>query len=184
MKHIVPAFILLVALLQSAYMLLVGRPGWCACGQWSLWSSDILSSHNSQHLLDAYSFSHVQHGMLFFAFLFLLGVRPGVGICIAALIEAGWELLENSALIIERYRAATISLGYFGDSLGNSLGDLFCCLLGFIIAARISWKLTLTAYVLIEVAMLLVVRDSLTINVLMLISPMEAIKQWQSGGAS
>jgi hypothetical protein len=170
---------LAVATLQVVILAALGRIPWCICHGFELWKGEAWSSHTSQHLFDPYSFSHVQHGLLFFLVLWLLKVAPARGIWIALFVELGWEVLENTSLIIDRYRAATASLDYFGDSIGNSVGDLISCLAGFLVAARYSWKWSLALYIGIEIVMLLAIRDCLTLNVLMLLYPIEPIKQWQ-----
>lgn len=173
---------LALALLVAGHALILtymGRIVWCGCGELILWKGEAWSNHTSQHLLDPYSFSHVQHGMIFFLVLFLCRVPTHIGLWVAACTEIAWEILENTNFIIDRYRAATASLDYFGDSIGNSVGDLLCCLFGFFIAQRLPWRATLGLYGLIEVGMLLSIRDCLSLNVLMLLYPIEAIKQWQ-----
>lgn len=160
-----------------------GRIWWCACRTPTPFSIDVHSSHNSQHLLDPYSFSHLLHGIIFFWCLLLLLPRVQFGwrLLIALAIEAGWEVLENSPLIIERYRAATASQGYSGDSIVNSAGDVLSCALGFVLASYIGWKWSIALFVAVELFMLFAIRDNLTLNVIMLITPLDAIRQWQMG---
>jgi hypothetical protein len=174
---------LILAIILAAHALVLavmGRVFWCAQGDLALWKGDAWSNHTSQHLFDPYSFSHLQHGIFFFFLFFLCRVPPRRGFWIACFLEIGWEILENSSIIIERYRAATASRGYFGDSIMNSEGDIICCLLGFALAAKLPWQLTLCAYVLIELGMVYVIRDSLSLNALMLIRPVAAIRNWQT----
>lgn len=164
-------------------LVLMGRPPWCACAGWEPWVGDIWSRHNSQHLLDPYSITHFQHGLVFYALLWLtLGKKADVRqrFVLALALEAAWEILENSPLIIQRYRQATISLDYLGDSLGNSLGDLLACALGYGVAAVLPATGTVAVFLLCEVGMLLAYRDSLLLNVLMLIAPNESIRRWQA----
>ncbi len=158
-----------------------GRVWWCACGQWNLWAGDIWSAHNSQHFLDPYSFTHVLHGMAFCGLIFLLRPRMPFAwkLVTACALEAGWEILENSAFIIERYREATISLGYEGDSIINSVADVLCCGAGFLMARKLSLKWSLVVFFVAELVLLFWVRDNLTLNVLMLIYPVESIRTWQ-----
>jgi len=153
-----------------------GRFGW--------WDSDIWSRENSQRVADAYSFSHVVHGILFFALLWAGARRLPLRhrFLIALVIEAGWEVLENSPLIIDRYREATIALGYVGDSVLNSCCDILMMALGFLMAQRMRVYASVLAVVAMEIGCLLWVRDNLTLNVIMLIHPVEAIKLWQSAG--
>ncbi len=153
-----------------------GRFGW--------WEGNIWSREQSQRVADPYSFSHIVHGMLFYAFLWLAARKlPMRWRFVGALfLEAGWELLENSPLIINRYREATIALGYVGDSVLNSLSDIVMVAIGFCVAWRARFWATVAAIVLMEVGTLLWVRDNLTLNIVMLIHPIEAVKQWQFAG--
>jgi len=148
------------------------------------WEGDIWSDENSQRVADAYSFSHIVHGILFFAFLWLAARdRPlRYRFAIALLLEAGWEVLENSPIIINRYREATIALGYVGDSVLNSCCDIAMMALGFLFASRMRVRVSVAAVVAMEILCLLWVRDNLTLNIIMLIHPIEAIKAWQSAG--
>jgi hypothetical protein len=175
--------LLLILGAAGTYLRLQGRPWWCACGRWYLWVGDIWSAHNSQHLLDPYSFSHLLHGVVFCGLIFWLFRRLSGDwkFVLAAGAEALWEMAENSQFIIERYRAATISLGYSGDSILNSFGDLLCCSLGYLAAHYLGWRRSILLFVLVEVGMLFWVRDNLTLNVLMLLYPIDAIKAWQFG---
>lgn len=162
---------------------LLGRRPWCKCGGYSPWSWEIYSQHNSQHLIDPYTFTHVLHGIVFFGVLWLLRDRlsDSVRLMIAAVVEAAWEVLENTSLIIERYREATISLDYYGDSIANSVSDVLACLLGYLIASRLRWYYSVAIFLAVEVTLLLTIRDSLLLNVIMLVYPSDAILQWQAG---
>lgn len=161
-----------------------GRTWWCACRQPIPFSTQVASSHNSQHLLDPYSFSHLLHGLIFFGVLQLLAPRLAVAwrMIIALGIEAAWEIVENSPAVIERYRAATASLGYSGDSIVNSTGDVLSCVLGFWLARQLGWWKSIALFVIVEVGMLFWIRDNLTLNVIMLLHPIDAIRRWQLGG--
>ena len=161
----------------------MGRNWWCDCSSPVPWAWDINSSHNSQHLFDPYSLTHVLHGVIFFIVLrgLLPGIAGGTRFLIAIIIEAGWEILENSPLIIERYRSVTVSLGYYGDSIANSIADIVCCAAGYLIARRIGWRWSLLLFVSVELFLLVTIRDCLILNVIMLVKPIEAIKQWQMG---
>lgn len=172
-----------VVLGLAAVLAVMGRPLWCACGEPALWSGDIWSPHNSQHLLDPYSVTHFQHGLVFYALLWALlrgRLEVRARFVAAMALEAAWEVLENSPLIIERYRQNTISLDYLGDTLGNSLGDLLSCALGYGTAAMLPVAGSLALFAALEVGMLVVYRDSLLLNVLMLLAPNQAIRRWQS----
>jgi hypothetical protein len=158
-----------------------GRIWWCACGHISPWVGDIWSSHASQHLIDPYSFTHVLHGVIFCGLTWLLFRRFSLvwQLWIATLAECAWEIIENSQCIIQRYREATMSLGYEGDSIANSLGDILCCAAGFVMARFIGFRWSLVVIVVTELVLLVWIRDNLTLNILMLIHPVEAIKTWQ-----
>jgi hypothetical protein len=171
----------LVALAACAILFAMGRPPLCACGTIQLWHGAI-DSGNSQHLSDWYSLSHIIHGFLFYAATWWLLRRWPMGVRLAAgvTIESAWELLENSPIIIDRYRTATIALGYSGDSILNSMSDIGMMTLGFLFAARAPWWMTVLVGVVFELLALWVIRDNLTLNVLMLIWPINAVKVWQS----
>ncbi|KXJ99011.1 MAG: hypothetical protein UZ17_ACD001002523 [Acidobacteria bacterium OLB17] len=160
-----------------------GRVLWCKVGDLLPWSFDIWSTHNSQHLLDPYSFTHMLHGVAEFWILFVLFGKVPVKwrLLMAVAIEACWEVAENSAFVIERYRAATISLDYFGDSILNSLSDIAFCTTGFVIASKLRFVRSLILFIATEAILILTIRDSLLLNVLMLLYPIEAVKHWQMG---
>src|ERR1035437_5254015 len=151
-------------------------------GRFGLWEGNIWSSECSQRLADPYSFSHLAHGILFFGLLWLVARKMPVRhrFLIAGLIEAGWGLLENSPLIINRYREATIALGYVGDSVMNSLSDIGMMSLGFLFASRVRPWVSMVAVITMEVGCALWVRDNLMLNIIMLLHPVEAIKAWQA----
>ena len=158
-----------------------GRVLWCACGHWNLWAGDIWSAHNSQHLVDPYSFTHLLHGVLFCGVLAWLWPRLPLAwrLTVTVGLEGLWEMLENSQFIIQRYREATIGLGYEGDSIVNSCADIVCCGVGFALAVYLGWRRSVIAFVVTELLLLVWIRDNLTLNILMLIWPVEAIKSWQ-----
>ena len=162
---------------------LQGRIWWCKQGDYAPWSSDIFGSHNSQHLFDPYSFTHVLHGVFYFWILDLIFRKMAWSwkLFIAIFLAASWEVFENSSFIIERYRAATISLDYFGDSILNSLCDVLCCSFGFWLAYKLKFWRSLALFLLTEIVLIFWIHDSLLINVLMLIYPIDAIKAWQNG---
>lgn len=161
-----------------------GRPPICPCGHVALWASDPNSPENSQQLSDWYSLSHIIHGFLFYGLLWsVLPERLRVwALPLAVVIEGGWELLENSPIIIDRYRAATIAVGYSGDSILNSMSDIVMMMIGFAIARRLPVWGTVALAIFFELLALAVIRDNLTLNVLMLVHPVDAIRVWQAGG--
>ena len=174
----------------GAVLLAMGRVPICSCGTVKLWWGTVQSAENSQHIADWYSFSHVIHGLLFYFFAHLLwrrwklfGGKPANwALPIAVAFEGLWELLENSPLIIDRYRAVTVSFGYEGDAVINSLADVGFMALGFWIASRLPWKASLAMGIAFELFTLYMIRDNLTLNVLMLVWPLEAVRAWQAGG--
>ena len=174
----------------GAILLAMGRVPICTCGSVKLWWGTVQSAENSQQIADWYSFSHVIHGLLFYFFAHvlwrrwkLLGGKPASwALPIAILFEGFWELLENSPLIIDRYRAVTVSFGYEGDAVINSLSDIGFMALGFWIASKLPWKASLAMAIALELFTLYMIRDNLTLNVLMLVWPLEAVRTWQAGG--
>ena len=168
---------------MAVVLALMGRSWWCPQGDLVPWSLDIWSPHNSQHLFDAYSLSHIQHGLGLFLLLGLISkgrLSFAWKAIIVAAIEVSWEVLENTPLIINRYREATISLDYFGDSISNSVSDYLMCLLGLFLAEKLGWKRALILFVALEITSLVWVRDSLILNIIMLIYPHDVIREWQS----
>ena len=175
----------LVLVAAAAFIeLALGRVPWCRCGYIKFWHGVVYSSENSQHLTDWYTFSHVLHGIGFYFLLWLAARRLDAGwrFVLAVLLEATWEVAENSPFIINRYRAATIALDYFGDSVVNSVADIVAMMLGFWIARNARIWLSVAVFIGVEVALALAIRDNLTLNILMLIHPVEAVKRWQLGG--
>lgn len=179
---------ILIALLMLAialvYLRWQGRVWWCACGTAKVISFNVNSMHNSQHLFDAYTLSHVLHGVLFFGVFWFLRKRMSFGsrLLAAMAIEVAWEMMENSPIIIDRYRAATVSLGYTGDSIVNSTGDVISFVAGFYLAAKLGLRRSVVFFLAVELLMLWLIRDNLALNVLMLLWPIDAIRRWQSGG--
>jgi hypothetical protein len=167
----------------SAILLAMGRNPICACGTISLWVGERDSSKTSQMLADWYSLSHVVHGLLFYALLWLVARRWSVGgrFLIALLIEAGWEVIENTPMVIDRYRATTAALGYTGDSVINSLSDILMMALGFLLARRLPLAAAIFLLAALEIIPLFAIRDNLTLNVWALIAPDRALQAWQAG---
>jgi hypothetical protein len=174
------AFIIVAA---AVLLYFEGRLWWCPAGDWWPWSWNIWSQHNSQHLIDPYSFTHILHGILEFWILGLLFPRLKLAwrLALAVFIESAWEVTENSSYVIQRYREETISLDYFGDSIINSLSDIVCCATGFVIGYKLRFWRSLALFLATEAVLIIWIHDSLLINILMLIYPIEAIKHWQMG---
>lgn len=170
-----------VTVLMGLLLWAEGRMLLCSCGEFKFWVGDTCSSSNSQQLFDPYSFTHILHGILLF-WIVALGWRkrsPLTQLAIALALEAAWEVFENTSFVIERYRAETAALGYEGDTIVNSLGDLACALVGFLVAQKLGLRWSLLAFVLVELVLILWIKDSLLLQLLMLIQPIESIKLWQ-----
>ena len=186
-RALIATLLLLAA--AGAVLLAMGRNPICECGTVKLWHGVVQSAENSQHLADWYSPSHVIHGLIldFLAGLLwkkwgLFGGRPiRWALPIAVAVEAAWEIMENTPMVIDRYRAVTVSWGYSGDSVVNSLGDIGWMIVGFLAAARIPAWASVALALFLELLTLYTIRDNLTLNVVMLLWPIEAIRQWQGG---
>ena len=167
--------------LAGAAEFAMDRKLWGVSGEPGIWSGDIWSSHNSQYMTDPYTFSHITHGVLWYGLLALVANKLPVRVrfILAVALECAWEIFENTDMVIQRYRAATISLNYYGDSVMNSMCDILTAVLGFILAAMLPTRVTLIGVIVLEVALALWIRDSLLLNVLMLIRPIQAIRTWQ-----
>ena len=174
---------LLIVAGAVAILLAIGRTPICTCGAIDWWVGERDSSRTSQMLADWYSFSHVVHGLLFYAALWLVARRLRVGWrFIAALaIESAWEVIENTPMVIDRYREATAALGYTGDSVINSVSDIAMMALGFLAARKLPVWASVAAVLVLEIVPLFVIRDNLTLNVWMLLWPRDAVRNWQAG---
>lgn len=172
--------------IMGVLLYLEGRIPFCACGTIRLWDGLALGPENSQQLFDWYSLTHILHGLLIYLLLYLVDRKKrlsfGARLLIAIGIEGAWEIIENSSLIIDRYRATTISLGYYGDTILNSVGDVLCMAAGFYFAYRMPIWMSAALLVIIELGLAYAIRDNLTLNIIMLIHPAQAIRIWQGGG--
>jgi hypothetical protein len=173
-------------LLAGAILLLMGRVPICKCGYIKLWHGIVYSSENSQHLSDWYTFSHIIHGFGFYWLFWAIGRQfgwpLGLRLVAAIVLEAAWEIFENTPLIINRYRAQTIALDYYGDSVLNSLADIAAMVWGFMLAARLPVAVTVALTIALELFVGYWIRDNLTLNIIQLIHPFDAILRWQQGG--
>lgn len=179
-----PAAAAVIALIGgvAVVLLAMGRVPICTCGTVRLWHGVVFSAENSQHLSDWYSFTHIEHGVLFYALLWIVGRRWPVAwrLVAATAIEGAWEILENTNMVIERYREVTISLDYYGDSVVNSLSDIVMMIVGFITAMRTPVWLGVVVVVALEMFLLMSIRDNLALNILMLVWPIDAVREWQA----
>lgn len=176
---------LVVSLVAAAAVVLfaMGRVPICTCGYVKPWHGVVVSAENSQHLTDWYTFSHVIHGFVFYGLLWFIGFGWSVGLrlVLAVVLESAWEILENTPMVIERYRAQTIALDYYGDSVLNSVSDIVAMVGGFFAAWRLPILLIVALAVVMEVGVAWWIRDNLTLNVLQLVYPTDAVLQWQRG---
>jgi Protein of unknown function (DUF2585) len=185
MRRVLPRLAIVLVLVVTAYQLRSqGRLWWCSCDYLLIWSGDPWSSDNSQHLLDPYSFTHVLHGFIFCGLLALIVPRlsPVWQLWLAVSIEAVWEVVENSEFVIRRYRQETAALGYHGDTIINSLADILLCGIGFVLARHLGFRRTFALFALTEVGLAIWIRDNLSLNILMLIYPIDPVKEWQAAG--
>ena len=173
-----------IAALTAAVLLWMGRNPICECGYVKFWHGETVSSENSQHIADWYTPSHILHGLIFYAFLWLILRRASLGtrFVIATAIEAAWEVAENTNAVIERYREATIALDYYGDSVLNSMADLAWMWVGFALARVLPVWVSVLLFIAAELIVGYFIRDGLTLNVIMLLAPQDWIREWQMAG--
>lgn len=176
--------LIIIATIAASVLFMMGRTPFCACGHIRLWSRDIWSDENSQQLSDPYSFTHFLHGIGAYGLLHIAAraMPLSMRFVIAAAGEATFEVIENTDTVINRYREETLSLNYYGDSIANSVSDIIIFALGFLFASRASRRASIIVFILTELALMVWIRDSLFINMIMLLYPIEAIKLWQLRG--
>jgi Protein of unknown function (DUF2585) len=183
------AIIIMVAIIAAVALSLwsMGRLPICKCGTIKLWHGAVVSSENSQHISDWYTPSHIIHGFIFYGVYWLAQRLSGrmiplaVGLIAAILVESLWEIAENTDTVINRYREATIALDYFGDSILNSVADIAAMIIGFFVARRLPVLVTVLLALAMELLVGALIRDNLTLNVIMLLYPLDWIKAWQTG---
>ena len=180
-RLVVAIFAIVIA--AAAIEIAMGRLPLGPDGTFGWLETDIWSSHQSQRVLDPYSFSHIIHGFAFYGATWLLARRwpAGARLLAALVVEGGWEIFENTPFVINRYREATISLDYYGDSVINSVSDMLAMVLGFVLASRLKVSTVVAVTLALELFVGWAIRDNLTLNILMLVHPSETVKQWQSG---
>lgn len=183
-KHLPLLITVLIIVATASWLLWVGREPICKCGYVKLWHGQTMTSEGSQHIADWYTPSHLLHGLIFYALLWLVARRMPLGwrLVIATLVECAWEIVENSDAIIERYRAVTISLDYYGDSVINSVSDIIAMIIGFGLARVLPVWASVAVVIGFEALTMYLIRDGLALNVLMLVWPLDAVKAWQAGG--
>jgi len=186
-KILPPILIALIFVAVGLQLHHQGRFWYCGCSNF-FWTSDAWGSLTSQTFFDPYAFTHLMHGFMFAGILLLLfrylikrNVSTSWRLVIALAAEAAWEILENTNAVIDRYRATTAFLGYHGDTVMNSIGDILCCGVGVLIARKLGWLRSLPIFVATEIILLFWIRDSLVLELIMLIHPIDAIKTWQLG---
>ncbi len=188
------ALLLSVAIAVTAIAILfaMDRPPICTCGYVELWHGTVQSEGNSQHIADWYAPSHFTHGLLMAGAAWLLWQRWSLfggrlqrwAFPIAVVIESAWEISENTPMVINRYREATFAFGYSGDSILNSAADIGWMALGFVLATRMPAWVTVALGLFLELLALYAIRDNLTLNVVMLLYPIDAIREWQAAGGA
>jgi len=173
---------LAILAVQAGILFQFGQPFFCACGEIKLWEGVVISDGNSQQFTDWYTFSHIIHGFLFYLLLWRLFPKLNITtrLLIALGLEFGWEIAENTPYVIELYRQQALAAGYTGDSILNSLCDTIAMIVGFILARYLPVKFIIVIAIFFELATLYIIRDNLTLNIINLIHPIEAIKEWQS----
>lgn len=176
------AFSLCIAALGAAMLFWLGREPICTCGTIKLWHGETMSAENSQHITDWYTPSHLLHGIVFYAFFWVILRRSGLGLrlTLSTLIEVAWEVAENTDTVIERYREATIALDYYGDSILNSMSDIVFMWLGFLLASRLPVWGSIAIFIAAELVVGFFIRDGLLLNVIMLLAPQDWIREWQA----
>ena len=170
--------------IQAAVLLAMGHPLICTCNYVKLWEGNVFSSENSQHLADWYTYTHIIHGFVYYFLLWLIAPRMSFGLRLALTIglDAAWEVIENTPFIMDPYRETALAQGYFGDSVINSMVDTLAAGFGFVVARLLPVWLTVAIAIVLELFVGYMIRDNLTLNIIQLIYPSEAISRWQMGG--
>src|SRR5262245_1480295 len=174
-----------IMLVTAALLAWMGHVVTCKCGYLKLWHASRTDSETSQHLTDCYTYSPILHCIILYWLTGLLAqgrLSVAARLLIATSIEAAWEVFENTPFIINRYRTVTISRDYFGDSIVNSLADIAAMIAGFLLAARLPAWVTVALLIGVEITLLILIRDNLILNIIMLIHPTEWLRTWQAGG--
>ncbi len=182
LKKVHPVFVTLATLgIVGTILYLMGRSPLCECGYIKLWEGDNWSQGNSQHISDWYTFSHIIHGFIFFYLIRRFAPRFSFTsqILIALIIESAWEVLENSPMVIDRYRTTTASVDYYGDSILNALSDIVAMVVGYMVAMKSDWRIIFMAAIAMELITIYFIRDALIFNILLLIYPVQSIIDWQ-----
>ncbi len=181
-------FIVLLLLAAALSLHQMGRVSICKCGTIRFWHGVVASSENSQHLSDWYSLSHIVHGFLFYGATWLVARATGwripfvIALAVAVLLETAWEIFENTDFVINRYREATISLDYYGDSIVNSVTDIVAMIVGFVLASALPVLISVVLILGLEFFAAIMIRDNLLLNIIMLLHPVDVIRNWQQGG--
>ena len=172
-----------IFIVQAIVLRAMGRPSICTCGYIQFWYGDLNGAGLSQHLTDWYTFTHITHGFGFYFLLRWLAPRASFGLRLTLMLglETSWEIMENSPFIIDRYRQSALAQGYDGDSVANSLSDSVSTLLGFVLACLLPARLSLALVLASEVFLAFAIRDNLSLNIIQLVHPTQAVSAWQAG---
>jgi hypothetical protein len=184
--HLAMASAALVTIAVALILFLMGREPICKCGDIKLWHGVVFSAENSQHITDWYTPSHIIHGFIFYGMTWLLFRNWSLAfrLTLATAVEGAWEIVENTDAVIQHYRESTISLDYYGDSVLNSVSDILAMIAGFFFARAAPVWVIVAVAIGFELFTGYMIRDNLTLNVIMLLAPQDWIKAWQAGAAA